>query len=90
MAPIGTRGNRDYKQTKKGEPQMNEPSYYNHDGLSPNQAFQQGLISHKEYIGFLKGNIIKYTVRCDKKGQGVEDMLKAIQYCHLLKDEMND
>lgn len=69
---------------------MNEPEYYNKNGLSPNQAFQQGLISHEEYKGFLKANIIKYTVRCDKKGQGTTDMLKAIQYCHLLKDEMKD
>lgn len=63
-----------------------EPSYYNSNGLSPLQAFKQGLLSQEEYMGFLKGNIIKYTVRCDKKCNGAEDMSKCIDYCNHLKD----
>ena len=30
-----------------------EPVYYNSNGLSPNQAFEQGLISNEEFIGFI-------------------------------------
>lgn len=67
---------------------MNEPKYYNQDGLSPLKAFELGLLSHDEYIGFIKGNVIKYVVRCDKKGQGVSDIDKAIAYLTLLKKEM--
>lgn len=63
-----------------------EPSYYNSNGLSPLQAFRKGLLSEEEYRGFLKGNIIKYTVRCDKKCNGAEDMSKCIDYCNHLKD----
>ena len=69
---------------------MNEPIYYNQNGLSPNNAFKQGLISHEEYIGFIKGNIIKYTVRCDKKGTPVQDIEKAINYLELLKKELKE
>ena len=67
---------------------MSEPEYYNRNGLSPLKAFEQGLISYEEYMGFIKGNIIKYVVRCDKKGQGVSDVNKALDYCKLLKKEL--
>ena len=65
---------------------MEEPEYYNMNGLSPNRAFKKGLISKDEYIGFLKGNVIKYVVRCDKKGSLVSDINKAIDYLNLLKE----
>ena len=70
------------------ESNMSEPDYYNMNGLSPNGAFEQGLISKDEYVGFIKGNVIKYVVRCDKKGNGVEDIDKAINYLKLLKNEI--
>lgn len=59
---------------------MSEPSYYNCNGLSPLEAFHKGLMSRDEYLGFLRGNVIKYVVRCDKKGSPVDDLDKAIQY----------
>ena len=67
-----------------------EPSYYNKNGLSPLQAYKQGLLSYDEYKGFLKGNIIKYAIRCDSKGNGSEDMVKCIDYCQHLKDLMEE
>ena len=69
---------------------MTEPRYYNHDGLSPIGAFHQGLISKDEYIGFIKGNIIKYVVRCDKKGDALSDINKAINYLELLRKELKE
>lgn len=65
---------------------VNEPDYYGGNGLSPLVAFREGLLSEDEYKGFLKGNIIKYAVRCDKKNNGYEDMLKCIDYCNYLKE----
>lgn len=67
---------------------MNEPEYYAVNGLSPNTAFENGLISKEEFIGFCKGNIIKYVVRCDKKGDMIGDINKAINYLELLKNEV--
>ena len=64
---------------------MTEKQYYVENGLSPLSAFEQGLISKEEYIGFIKGNIIKYVVRCDKKGQTQSDIDKAIDYLKILK-----
>ena len=69
---------------------MSEPNYYSKNGLSPLKAYKMGLISYEEYIGFIKGNIIKYVVRCDKKGQGLSDLDKAMDYLLLLKKEMSD
>lgn len=69
---------------------MTEPDYYSRNGLSPLSAFKQGLISREEYIGFIKGNIIKYVIRCDKKGQAVSDLKKASDYLELLYKELKD
>lgn len=63
-----------------------EPEYYNNNGLSPIGAFQRGLISEDELIGFYKGNIIKYVVRAGKKGSALEDLLKAKSYINFYMD----
>lgn len=36
-------------------------------------------MSKEEFVGFLRGNVIKYTMRCNDKG-GVEDLKKARHY----------
>ena len=60
----------------------NQPSYYQGDGASPMDCFRMGLISREEYIGFCKGNIIKYIVRGGKKdgNSALEDYGKARDY----------
>lgn len=65
---------------------MTEPDYYASNGLSPLQAFKQGLISKEEYIGFCKGNIIKYIVRAGKKDDAKKDIAKAIDYARKLME----
>ena len=74
---------------KRNEEKSEEPVYYNSNGLSPNRAFEQGLISNEEFIGFIKGNVIKYVVRCGKKGNPIDDIYKAIDYLQLLKKIMS-
>lgn len=59
---------------------MREPKYYNSNGMSPLEAYRNGLLSKEEYIGFCKGNVIKYIVRCDKKGNFCKDLKKAKHY----------
>lgn len=66
---------------------MTEPVYYSKNGLSPLSAMKNGLISKREYIGFLKGNVIKYTIRAEDK-EGIEDINKAIDYLNHLKKEI--
>ncbi len=36
-------------------------------------------MSAEEFAGYLRGNVIKYTMRCNDKG-GVEDLKKAQHY----------
>lgn len=66
---------------------MKEPTYYNKNGLSPLRAFKEGLLSEEEFVGFCKGNIIKYIVRCNQKSTDVTgDLDKAINYINWLKE----
>ena len=64
---------------------MTEPEYYSQNGLSPLNAMKQGLISHEEYLGFIKGNIIKYVIRAGKKDDPLNDIDKAMDYLKHLK-----
>jgi len=45
----------------------------------------QQLLTHEEYIGFLKGNILKYQLRLGKKDSVEADMEKISDY----KRELN-
>ena len=74
-----------FKAKEAPEEESKEPDYYAQNGLSPMSAFEQGLMSEEEYIGFCKGNVIKYTVRCGKKDDPVKDINKAIDYLKALK-----
>ena len=76
------------KKIERDDDELEEPVYYNSNGLSPNRAFEQGLISNEEFIGFIKGNVVKYVVRCGKKGDPIDDIYKAIDYLQLLKKIM--
>ncbi len=73
---------------------MSEPEYYTMGGLSPLKAFEQGLLTKEEYKGFLKGNIIKYTIRAGEKDDALMDIVKAMDYLHYLyaclKEENED
>ena len=51
-------------------------------------AFEKGLLSTEEFIGFIKGNVIKYSVRAGKKDDAVKDIDKAIDYLGWLKKVM--
>ena len=70
---------------KEPTEKLDEPDYYASNGLSPLEAFKKGLLSKDEYIGFCKGNVIKYTVRAGKKENASEDIVKAIDYLTHLK-----
>lgn len=63
-----------------------EPDYYAENGLSPIGAFKQGLLSQDEYIGFCKGNIIKYVIRAGKKESAIKDLKKAKDYINFYMD----
>lgn len=39
----------------------------------------EAVLSHEEFIGFLKGNVIKYSMRQGRK-DGTDDLAKAQHY----------
>ncbi len=58
---------------------VNKPSHYTAGGIECIDALEAAL-STEEFIGFLKGNVIKYNWRSRHKGKPVEDTQKAEWY----------
>lgn len=57
---------------------INNPSHYN-QGKIETIDYLESCLTHEEFKGFLKGNIIKYTSRERLKG-GIEDIKKGEYY----------
>ena len=51
-------------------------------------AVMEAVLTHDEFIGYLKGNIIKYSMRAGRK-QGSNDAGKASHYTMKLKEITN-
>ncbi len=59
-------------------------SHYTDQGIQPIVLMCKNL-NREQFIGFLKGNVLKYILRADKKN-GVEDYAKAAVYASWLKE----
>lgn len=55
-----------------------KPSYYNNNGADVIEMLSK-VLEPGEFRGFMKGNIIKYATRYDKKN-GLEDLEKCAEY----------
>jgi len=53
-------------------------AHYTSKTVQPWDAMESWM-THEQFVGFLRGNVIKYVARCDDKG-GVEDLKKAQHY----------
>jgi len=51
-------------------------------------AVMEAVLTHEEFIGFLKGNVIKYSMRAGRK-EGSDDAGKAQHYIKKLKEVSN-
>lgn len=60
-----------------------DATHYQKAAMQPIEMMQR-FLTHQEFIGFLKGNIIKYKARASFKGNKKEDMQKARQYAFWL------
>lgn len=58
-------------------------NYYKVGGIETIDYIKSKL-SHVEFKGFLRGNIIKYVSRAPYKGAEKEDYKKALYYANLL------
>lgn len=65
---------------KTVEDDVNQPNHYKLDGLDVEVLdVIKAVLSKEEFEGFLHGNVIKYTLRTNKKN-GVKDLEKAHKY----------
>ena len=48
----------------------------------------ESVLTHDEFIGFLKGNVIKYSMRAGRK-EGSDDAEKAKHYLQKLREVTN-
>ena len=62
-------------------------NHYKDMGIQP-WTVMQAVLTEEEFIGFLKGNIIKYAMRQGKK-EGSHDAGKALHYKHKLEEIRN-
>ena len=58
---------------------VNRPEHYNSGKMECIDAIR-GMLTHDEYIGYLRGNALKYNWRCRYKGKPIEDLRKARWY----------
>lgn len=49
-------------------------------------AVMEHVLTHAEFVGFLKGNIIKYSMRSGLKPGATDDSGKALHYAAKLKE----
>lgn len=63
---------------------VNNPPHYTQGGIETID-YIQAKSSPEEFIGFLRGNIFKYTTRIGLKGDAVEDAGKIEYFAKRLK-----
>ena len=68
--------------TKKHGNNVNHPQHYTQGGIETID-YLQAKLSKDEFVGYLKGNILKYMSRANLKN-GVEDYKKAQWYLNKL------
>lgn len=65
---------------------INHPDHYTAGGIETIDIIKAKM-SKDEYLGFLKGNVIKYITRAGRKLEEVKDLKKAQFYLDLLIKE---
>jgi hypothetical protein len=60
-------------------------SHYKDMAIQP-WTVMQAVLTHAEFVGFLKGNIIKYSMRAGHKGDADVDAGKALHYLQKLEE----
>ena len=66
---------------------VHRPEHYNTGSIECIDAIK-GMLNHDEYIGYLRGNAMKYNWRFRYKGKPIEDLRKAGWYGERLMNYM--
>ena len=68
---------------------VNHPSHYTQGGIECYKAIKASM-TPEAYKGYLKGNILKYVWRYEKKGSKIENLRKAEWYLKELIKEVEN
>ncbi len=63
------------------------PAHYTQGGIECIDAMESAL-THAEFVGYLRANVLKYIWRYDRKGAPVQDLRKAAWYLDRLTREV--
>lgn len=75
--------------TKTIDDQVNHPSHYTQGDIECIDAINASM-SKNAFIGYLKGNCIKYLWRAGLKNDALEDIRKAEWYLKKLEEILKD
>ena len=69
---------------------VNHPNHYKSEGVSGIECIDaiQAALTEEEFVGFCKGNNIKYTWRANRKQDVRTNIKKAIWYMNKLLDNL--
>ena len=69
---------------------VNHPNHYKSEGVSGIECIDaiQAALTEEEFVGFCKGNNIKYTWRANRKQDVRTNIEKAIWYMNKLLDNL--
>lgn len=67
---------------------LTKQEHYANNGIEPIDIMRKNF-SHDEFMGFCKGNVLKYLLRYKDKN-GLEDLEKARIYLNWLIDEYSN
>ena len=76
--------------TKPAAPDtVNSPEHYNMLDVEAINLIEMSM-TKEEFLGYLKGNVLKYIIRYKHKGNASEDLDKGKWYLDKLRNKIND
>jgi len=76
--------------TKPAEPDtVNSPEHYNMLDIEAINLIEMSM-TKEEFLGYLKGNVLKYIIRYKHKRKPGEDLDKGKWYLDKLRDKINE
>ena len=75
--------------TTEGPDPVNNPEHYNKLDVEAIDLIEMSM-TRNEFLGYLKGNVLKYIIRYRHTGKAAEDLGKCIWYLTRLKDKVED
>lgn len=74
---------------KAARNQVDNPQHYNHSDIECIDAIE-AMLEPEEFLGYLRGTVLKYLWRCKYKGKTIEDLEKSDWYSKRLVDKLRN